>query len=122
MSHQIHDHNHRVILPQPSAKLPQQLNPDRILPRVTAFQHSPPFGTAFVSEITNSLQGDRMKKFVTFAMLGMFAAALAGCKASGSVGANDPNGGYDKKTVTETSPNGQTQYHKTTETKTDTNQ
>jgi hypothetical protein len=63
-----------------------------------------------------------MKKFVTFAMLGMFVAAIAGCEASGHVGTNDSNGnGYDKKTVTETSPNGQTQYQKTTETKTQSN-
>ena len=63
-----------------------------------------------------------MKKFVTFAMLGMFTAAIAGCEASGSVGTNnDPNSGYQKKTVTETSPSGQTTYQKTTETKTDSN-
>lgn len=60
-----------------------------------------------------------MKKFLTFALLGMFTAAIAGCHASGSVGENDPDAGYQKKTVTETSPNGDTTYHKTTETRTE---
>lgn len=64
-----------------------------------------------------------MKKFVTLAMLGMFVAAMAGCEANAKVGtdSSNPNAGYDKKTVTETSPNGQTTYQKTTESKTETN-
>jgi hypothetical protein len=62
-----------------------------------------------------------MRKLLTFALMGMFAVAIAGCEASAGVGTNhDPNAGYEKKTVTETSPNGQTTYQKTTETKTDT--
>jgi hypothetical protein len=63
-----------------------------------------------------------MKKFVTFAMLGMFVAAIAGCEASGHVDTSTgSSSGYDKKTVTETAPNGQTTYQKTTETKTPSN-